>query len=73
MAFAKTVEGTAKLFGENAAVSALKQGEEKGKSDYEDAIDSEDVMVECKEMIASRLLPRQSRHITTLTNLQDQL
>src|SRR5262249_42745798 len=37
-AFAKAVEGTAKLFGNTAALKALKTGEEKGIRDYESAL-----------------------------------
>jgi hypothetical protein len=35
-AFAKLVEGGAKVFGESAAISALEEGEDKGKRDYAD-------------------------------------
>src|SRR5687768_1795922 len=37
-AFAKAVEGTAKLFGDTAALKALKEGEEHGANMYEDAL-----------------------------------
>src|SRR5688572_22463284 len=37
-AFAKAVEGTAKLFGNDAAMKALKEGEELGVKDYEKAL-----------------------------------
>src|SRR5437868_9721372 len=39
--FAKAWEGTAKLFGNTAALTALKQGEERGISDYEAALKDE--------------------------------
>src|SRR5438093_12948373 len=35
--FAKAVEGTAKLLGDDAALKALKEGEEHGVKEYEDA------------------------------------
>ena len=37
--FAKAVEGTAKLFGNKAALKALKEGEEHGLKDYQDALE----------------------------------
>src|SRR5690349_14948892 len=33
-AFAKAVEGTAKVFGDKAAIAALEEGEDHGKDDY---------------------------------------
>ena len=36
--WSKTVMGTAKLFGDKAALKALKEGEESGLKDYEDAM-----------------------------------
>jgi rubrerythrin len=67
--FAKAVEGGAKLFGENSALSALKQGEETGRSQYESAIDNEDVMSDFKPVIKSELLPRQIQHIEQLDSI----
>jgi len=40
-AFAKAVESTAKIFGNAAAIKALKEGEETGVKDYEDALQDE--------------------------------
>jgi uncharacterized protein (TIGR02284 family) len=67
---AKSVQGAAKLFGEGAAISALKQGEEQGRSDYEKALEDERVLKACKDMIRSQMLPRQQRHIAELDSLQ---
>ncbi len=64
--FAKAVEGTAKLFGEESAVTALKEGEKHGRSEYEDAIRSEEVMPECKVMIEKELLPTIDSNISRL-------
>lgn len=69
--FAKAVEGGAKLFGENSALAALRQGEESGKSQYESAIDNEDVMSDFKPIIKTELLPRQNSHIQQLNALID--
>lgn len=67
---AKSVQGAAKLFGDGAAISALKKGEEKGRSDYEDALADDRVLKECKDLIRSEMLPQQRRHIAELDSLQ---
>lgn len=67
--FAKLVQGSAKLFGENSALEALKQGEEYGREQYEDAIKSGDVLNDFKPIISNELLSRQSQHIQQLEGL----
>jgi len=54
--FAKAVEGSAKLFGNTAAMKALKET---------------DLPEECKTLIRSRLLPQSRAHIATLDRLMD--
>ena len=68
-AFAKTVQGVAKAFGESSALSGLRQGEEHGLKQYRQALESTEVMTECKELILGELLPRTERHIASLHNL----
>ena len=68
-AFAKAVEGTAKLFGNAAAMKALKEGEEQGVSDYESALKDGDLPADCKELIQTRLLPQTRAHIPVLDHL----
>jgi uncharacterized protein (TIGR02284 family) len=67
--FAKMVEGSAKLFGEQAALTALQKGEQYGKTQYHEALEDKDVMPECRQMIADELLPRQVMHIKQLDSL----
>lgn len=69
--FAKAVEGGAQLLGENSALAALKQGEEHGRSQYESAIEDEDVMNNFKPIIRTELLPRQVQHIRQLESLME--
>ena len=64
--FAKAWEGTAKLFGNNAALTALKQGEERGISDYEAALKDEHLAQDCKELIRNTLLPQTRAHVQVL-------
>ena len=67
--FAKAVEGTAKLFGNTAALTALKEGEEQGVSDYESALQDETLPADCKSVIVSKLLPQTRSHIAALDRL----
>ena len=69
--FANSVQAAAGLFGENAALSALIQGEEHGVKEYEAALDNEDVMAECQDIIRTELLPRTKINLTTLKALRD--
>jgi uncharacterized protein (TIGR02284 family) len=66
-AWAKTVQGVAKLFGDASALKALKEGEEHGLKDYEEAIDDVDPV--SRALIVSRLIPNQKRHIATLDGM----
>ena len=68
-AFAKAVEGTAKLLGNAAALKALKEGEEHGLKDYEDALNDKNLPADCQALIRG-LIPRQRQHITTLDGLK---
>lgn len=68
-AFAKAVEGTAKLFGNTAALKALKEGEEHGLKEYQEALGDEHLPADCKQLIRDRLLPRQREHIALLDRL----
>ena len=66
-AWAKTVQGTMNLFGDASSLKALKEGEEHGLKDYQEAID--DVDPSSRQLINNQLIPSQQRHI----NLLDQL
>ncbi|MGQ0640666.1 MAG: DUF2383 domain-containing protein [Gemmatimonadaceae bacterium] len=66
-AFARAVEGTAKAFGDKAAIKALKEGEEHGLKDYKEAVD--DVDSGARQIIVADLIPAQERHIQQLAVL----
>lgn len=68
--FAKAVEGTAKLFGESAALQALKEGEQHGINEYEEALNDDEVMDEAKATIRATLLPRLQAHLGALDALK---
>src|SRR5579864_4254603 len=66
-AWAKTVQGTMNLFGDASSLKALKEGEEHGLKDYQEAIGTVDPS--SQQLISNQLIPAQQRHI----NLLDQL
>jgi len=67
--FAKAVEGTAKLFGNAAALKALKEGEEHGLKSYEDALNDPRLPTDVKGLIQSRLLPQTRTHLQALDRM----
>ena len=68
-AWAKTVEGAASLFGDRAALKALKEGEQHGLKLYEDSADELDMG--SAQLVASELIPAQQRHISLLDRMLD--
>jgi hypothetical protein len=69
-AFAKLVEGTAQIFGNSAALVALKQGEESGLSNYERAVSHHELPATSQSLINGILLPQTRSHIAALERLQ---
>ncbi len=69
--FAKAVEGTAKLFGNVAALKALKEGEEHGLKDYEEALKEEGLPADCQALIHG-LMEKQRAHIPLIDRLLSQ-
>ncbi|HEX2751254.1 MAG TPA: DUF2383 domain-containing protein [Verrucomicrobiales bacterium] len=70
-AFAKSVEGAAKMMGESTALKALMEGEEHGMREYQDALASEGVMDEIKTVIQLQLLPKLTEHVRILDQLKE--
>jgi uncharacterized protein (TIGR02284 family) len=67
-AFAKAVEGMAKAFGTDAALKALKEGEEHGVKEYENAL-NDGLTPESRALIESKLLPETRAHVPILDRL----
>src|SRR5438270_7315017 len=70
-AWAKFIEGAAQLFGNAAALKALKQGEEHGIKDYEDVLTDPHLDPCCANVIRAELLPRARSHVPILDHLID--
>jgi bacterioferritin (cytochrome b1) len=66
-AWAKLTQATANLFGDAAALKSLKEGEEHGLKDYEEA--RSDVDATSATLIENQLMPQQQRHISLLDRL----
>ncbi len=67
-AFAKAVEGGAKLFGDSSAVAALEEGEDHGLEDYRR--DVEQLSPAVRSFVGSRLLPEQQKTHDALSRLK---
>jgi len=69
--FAKGVQHSANLFGKESALESLQEGEKHGRDEYTDALENDDVMIECKNLYRSELLPQINAHLTTLERLEE--
>lgn len=69
--FAKSVEGTAKVFGNTAALKALKEGEEHGLDEYQEALKDEDINQDIKNKIANKYIPQQEKHVREISGIID--
>lgn len=67
--WAETVMGAAKLFGDRAAISALKQGEEHGLKQYQDVLNSDVLDASCRSIIQNQLVPQQRAHVRVLDEI----
>jgi uncharacterized protein (TIGR02284 family) len=66
--FAKLIQGTAKIFGEGAAIAALEEGEDHGLNDYR--ADLPDLAPETKALVEDKLLPAQMETHATVSALK---
>ena len=58
----------AKLFGNAAALKALKEGEEHGLKEYQDALEDKNLPADCQTLLRG-LLEKQREHIPVLDRL----
>src|SRR5262249_4881699 len=69
--WAKLIEGTAPMFGNTAALEALRQGEQHGIKEYEKAMEADELDTDTCKLIRQRLLPLAQSHISVLDRLID--
>ena len=67
--FAKTWTKTRSFIGNDGALKALKDGEEHGIGEYEEALEDDSIPKTLKETIRTELLPKQKKHMETLNTL----
>lgn len=70
-AFAKAVEGSAKIFGEEAAIAALEEGEDHGRNDYRRDVSKLDTA--SRQIVQSRVIPEQERTHSAMSQLKHSL
>lgn len=68
-AWAQAVEGTAQIFGDKAAIKALKEGEEHGVKLYQKTLRDRHLTNEARDTIRDMLLPQTSAHVSMLNRL----
>ncbi|MES2660751.1 MAG: DUF2383 domain-containing protein [Verrucomicrobiota bacterium] len=71
--FATAVQGAANLFGPESALASLRNGEEAGRNDYQNALLDDQVMSDCKALVREELLPRVIDHLALLEKLDHSL
>jgi hypothetical protein len=70
--WSKIVMGTAQLFGDTAALKALKEGEESGLNDYESVLSDTDIPQDAKALV-SDLVATQRMHVQRLDSLMSRI
>lgn len=70
--WSKVVMGTAQLFGDTAALKALKEGEESGLKDYESVLSDTDIPQDAKALV-SDLVATQRMHVQRLDGLMSRV
>jgi hypothetical protein len=70
-AFAKAVEGTARIFGDKASIAALEEGEDHGLEDYKE--DFDDLDTESRMLVQDRLLPAQKKTHDLISGLKKRM
>jgi hypothetical protein len=70
--WSKIILGTAQLFGDKAALKALKEGEESGLKEYEEVLGDTDIPQDQKTLI-NDLVATQRMHVQTLDGLMSRV
>jgi hypothetical protein len=69
--FAKLLEGSAKAFGEKAAIAVLEQGEDHGRDDYQR--DTEELEPDAQSFVTAQIFPEQLRTHQAMSTLKKSL
>lgn len=71
--FATTIQKASSFIGKESAIDTLIRGEKHGVSEYEDALEDDDVDASTKQLIRDSLLPQLRRHITALEAIEERV
>lgn len=71
--WAETIVGTAKIFGRGATIRALREGEEHGEELFKDIASHDRVGSLVRDIMRSKYIPRQQRHIHSLSVLLEKI
>ncbi|MGH8588512.1 MAG: DUF2383 domain-containing protein [Gammaproteobacteria bacterium] len=71
--WSKIVMGTAQLFGDKAALKALKEGEESGLKEYEGVLGDTGIPQQDRRTLISDLVATQRMHVQTLDGLMSRV
>lgn len=69
--WATLVLESASILGNRTALKTLREGENSGVDDYEQALKDDELSTDLRTLIAAKLLPAQQAHILTLDRLLD--
>lgn len=72
-AFAKVVEGGARVLGDKAAIAALEEGEDHGLKDYKKGLDDKDLDFNARTIVTSQLLPQQQASHDRMSSLKHRM
>jgi len=68
-AFVSFFVGVSKLFGNEAALKALREGHEHGMEEYKKLLDSDEVPSEVKSTVRTKMIPAIEGHIASINEL----
>ena len=69
----ETVMGAAKFFGRSLTVRTLREGEEHGEELFKDIASHDHVSESVRDLMRTRYIPRQQRHIHSLSVILDKI
>ena len=70
-AFAKAIEGGARILGDKVAIAALEEGEDHGVKDYK--ADLTELDINARSLVSGRLVPEQQRTHDRMSSLKKRL
>src|SRR5262249_60684578 len=70
-ALAAALTEAAKVIGPDTTLVDLKRGEERGLGDYRNALKTDGLPDDCRDLVQNKLMPRCTEHVASLDNIRD--